>query len=264
MKKFKNILFLILLISYLSVLSGFINIRENQVRIQSLQIHIKDSTDYQFIDKEDLKNMLAHNDFQLIGKPVKDVGLEKIEGQLKKHQIIKEAEVYITEPGILHLDIIQKKPFIRIINQTGQGYYLDREGSIIPLSASFSPFVMVASGAINEPFKINQITNIFEISYETLPSGQRVLYDLYKLAIFIDGDDLWESQIEQIFVDKNYDFKLVPRVGPHIIEFGKAENIEEKFENLKLLYTQGFNNLGWNQYIHINLKYKNQVICTKI
>ncbi len=255
---------MVLLTSYLSVLSGFINNKENQIRIQSLQIHIKDSTDYQFIDENDLKNMLVHSDFLLVGKPVKEVGLKKIEEHLKKHQIIKEAEVYITEPGILHLDISQKKPFIRIINQAGQGYYLDREGCIIPLSSGFSPFVMVASGAIREPFKINQTANIFEVSSETLPSGQRVLYDLYKLATFIDGDDLWKSQIEQIFVNKNYEFELVPRVGPLIIEFGKAENIEEKFENLKLLYTQGLNNLGWNQYIQINLKYKNQVICTKI
>ena len=153
---------------------------------------------------------------------------------------------------------------MRIINQAGQGYYLDRTGNVIPLSSNFSPFVMVASGSIREPFTISKTVNIFEADHDSLQENQQVIYELYNLASFIDADEFWKAQIEQIFVDKNYDFELVPRVGPHIIEFGKADRMEEKFENLKLLYTEGLNHLGWNQYIRINVKYKNQIVCTKI
>jgi cell division protein FtsQ len=59
------------------------------------------------------------------------------------------------------------------------------------------------------------------------------------------------------------EFELIPRVGAHIIEFGKAEDIEEKFEKLWILYNEGFYNTGWNQYDKISLKYKNQAVCTK-
>jgi cell division protein FtsQ len=86
---------------------------------------------------------------------------------------------------------------------------------------------------------------------------------VYKLAEFITNDKFWNSQIEQIYVNNNYEFELIPRVGSHIIELGRAEDLNEKFENLKILYLRGFNNLGWNQYEKISLKYKNQVVCTK-
>ncbi|MBN2481747.1 MAG: hypothetical protein JXB19_08410 [Bacteroidales bacterium] len=255
---------MIFLVSYLVVICSFIKNRENLTGIHSLQVHIMDSVEYQFVNAGEVIHILNRNHFGPVGKSLKEINLKEIEKLLIKNQIIRNAEAYVSEPGILHLDIWQKNPFIRIINDADQGYYLDREGNIIPLSDGFSPFVMIASGTIREPFRINQTSNIFEVGYDSLPSGRRVLYDLFSLASFIDGDDFWKSQIEQIFVNKNYDFELVPRVGPHIIEFGNAEDLEEKFENLKLLYTQGLNNIGWNQYIRINVKYKNQVVCTKI
>ncbi|MBN1158873.1 MAG: hypothetical protein JXA61_05795 [Bacteroidales bacterium] len=264
MKKLLNILFLVFMSSYFIVICGFINTREQNASIQSFQVHIRDSLAYQFLGAEDVINMLNRNDLNPVDKSLKEIRLRDIEEHLRKHKIIKDAEAYVTEPGVLHLDIWQKNPFIRIINGADQGYYLDREGNIIPLSDNFSPFVLVASGFIREPFTISRTVNIFEIKHDSLPSNRRVLYDLFDLAAFIDGDDFWKSQIEQIFVNKNYDFELVPRVGPHIIEFGKAENIGQKFENLRLLYLQGLNNVGWNQYIRINVKYKNQVVCTKI
>ncbi len=36
-----------------------------------------------------------------------------------------------------------------------------------------------------------------------------------------------------------------------------------KFRKLKILYNEGLKYEGWNNYEKINLKYKNQVICTK-
>jgi cell division protein FtsQ len=53
-------------------------------------------------------------------------------------------------------------------------------------------------------------------------------------------------------------------VGNHKIIFGKAENIAEKFNKLKLFYTEGLNKSdSWRKYSIINLKYKNLVVCTK-
>jgi cell division protein FtsQ len=46
--------------------------------------------------------------------------------------------------------------------------------------------------------------------------------------------------------------------------FGDAKDFEEKFEKLKTFYTEGLNKTdGWNKYSTINIKYKNQVVCTK-
>ena len=57
---------------------------------------------------------------------------------------------------------------------------------------------------------------------------------------------------------------MVPRIGPHIIILGSIDNYEAKFEKLWLFYTEGLKNVGWNQYLKINLKYKDQIVCSKI
>jgi len=55
----------------------------------------------------------------------------------------------------------------------------------------------------------------------------------------------------------------VPRVGAHMIMLGSLENYRGKLHKLMVLYREGFSRVGWNQYEWINLKYKDQVICTK-
>jgi cell division protein FtsQ len=183
---------------------------------------------------------------------------------LKSRQIIDKAEVFVTEPGIVNIEISQKTPFVRIINRYGQSYYLDRQGNIIPWTHGFSPFVLVANGFIAEPFSLGKTLNILDVKHDSISRPLHTIYDVYRLADFITADDFWNSQIEQIYVNNKYEFELIPRVGAHIIELGRVEDLEEKFDNLKIFYLRGLNNLGWNQYEKISLKYKNQVVCTKI
>jgi cell division protein FtsQ len=264
MKPVKDIIFIVLLVAYAVVLSGFIGSRERMQKISALKIRIVDSTQNKFIRSAQIRRLLEQKKYSFFGKESRSVDLSDIEGSLKTNQIFSTVEAFITEPGVLHVEVRQKTPFVRVFNRFGQGYYLDREGNIIPLSPSFSPFVLVASGFIAEPFTVGQTLNIYEVKHDSLLRSRQTIYDVYKLAEFITGDKFWDSQIEQIYVNNQYEFELIPRVGSHIIELGRAEDLEEKFENLKILYTQGFNKLGWNQYGKISLKYKNQVVCTKI
>ncbi len=264
MKPVKDIVFIALLVAYAVVLSGFIASRERTQKISALKIRIADSTQNKFIRSAEIMRMLEQRKYNLLGMESRSVDLSSIEGSLKTRQIFSTVEAFITEPGVLHVEVRQKTPFVRVFNRFGQGYYLDREGNIIPLSRSFSPFVLVASGFIAEPFIIGQTLNIYEVKHDSLLRSQQTIYDVYKLAEFITGDKFWNSQIEQIYVNNQFEFELIPRVGSNIIELGRAEDLEEKFENLKILYEQGFNKLGWNQYGKISLKYKNQVVCTKI
>jgi cell division protein FtsQ len=264
MKHTKNILFLIITIIYVVVVSGFISSKEKTHRISNVKIRITDSTENQFIRQEDVRKIIEHKKFDFIGKDYRAVDLEAIEEALINRQIILKAEAYITEPGIVHIDISQKTPFVRIFNRYGQGYYLDKQGNIIPVSQSFSPFVLIANGYIAEPFKIGNTLNIMEAKHDSISRALHTVYDVFKLAAFITEDDFWNAQIEQIYVNGKYEIELIPRVGSHVIELGRVENLEDKFDNLKILYTRGFNNLGWNKYDKISLKYKNQVVCTKI
>jgi cell division protein FtsQ len=89
------------------------------------------------------------------------------------------------------------------------------------------------------------------------------LKNVLRLTHYIHSNAFWNAQIEQIAVTNENEFQLVPKIGNHIIEFGAAENIEEKFSKLQTFYKEGLNYVGWNNYKTINLKFDNQVVCTK-
>jgi cell division protein FtsQ len=44
---------------------------------------------------------------------------------------------------------------------------------------------------------------------------------------------------------------------------GDAHDLDEKFRKLFAFYRYGLNKIGWNKYSIINIKFKNQVICSK-
>jgi len=57
--------------------------------------------------------------------------------------------------------------------------------------------------------------------------------------------------------------ELIPKVGNHLIIFGDTSQMSQKFENLILFYRKGLTKVGWDKYNIINLKFKNQVVCSK-
>jgi cell division protein FtsQ len=257
MKKFiKHIVLLIALAGYLIIILGFVSKEEKKVTCNGVRIIVHDSTDVQFVNSRMIRNILLRGGNSLAGKSFNDINLQEIEDKIREIKYIKRAEVYQTVGGELVVDIHQRKPVVRIIDRSGQGFYIDKEGYTIPLSSNYSPYVMVVNGAIGERYR--RVSNIYDLDPEN-----NLLADVYELVKFIQSDKFWEAQIVQVYVNGKGEFELIPRVGAHVIEFGKADDIEEKFEKLWILYNEGFYNKGWNQYDRINLKYKNQAVCTK-
>ena len=87
---------------------------------------------------------------------------------------------------------------------------------------------------------------------------------LFSISEYIYNDRFLSSLIEQIYVNSDLTFTLIPKLGTKSIEFGNAENYKEKFENLKIFYVKGFNKKGWETYSSLSLKYKGQIIGKKI
>jgi cell division protein FtsQ len=89
---------------------------------------------------------------------------------------------------------------------------------------------------------------------------REILSDVLKL---IDSDDFLKAQITAIEFNENDELTVYPRVGEHKIILGEAQDLLRKFEKLKIFYRQGLDKVGWDRYSHINLKFDNQVVCTK-
>jgi hypothetical protein len=54
---------------------------------------------------------------------------------------------------------------------------------------------------------------------------------------------------------------MIARIGPEVVLLGDKTNLDKKLRNLKLFYSQQQATAA--AYSMINLKYNNQIICTK-
>lgn len=267
MKILKNIVVWVFIIAYFVVAMSFVKERRNKILCHDIKVEILDSLRNGFITVSDIEDFFHETDMNVIGTSVMSVNTKELERKLKQYASVKNSEVYVTLEGDIRVEIDQRNPIVRVINKRGQSYYIDQEGTIMPLSSKYSSHVLIANGNIVEHFEVNRTREIYcnnPDSYrDETWKNNHLMCDLYELSRFIYEDDFWRSQVEQIYVNDESEFELIPRVGAHIICFGSIENYETKFRNLRAFYLQGLNNVGWNKYDKISLKFENQVICTK-
>lgn len=94
---------------------------------------------------------------------------------------------------------------------------------------------------------------------------------LPKLLTFVKTvteDDFWNAQIVQINLlgstaGKEPEVELIPRAGNHVIRLGHLENVEAKLDKLLLFYREVLAYEGWNGFRYIDLRFDNQIVCTK-
>lgn len=208
---------------------------------QDLQVVVKDSLDKHFVSESDLVSILKKADLNPIKKPMDAINTEKIETELKKNEMIARIEAYKTPSGIVKLEVEQKMPILRVISPRGN-FYVDNLGTTMPVSHRYVADVPVVSGYVEKELAVT---------------------DLYKFALFLQENVFWNSQIEQIYVHPDSEVELIPRVGNHRIVLGSFADFEEKLDNLRLFYDKVIPKTGWEKYSIINLKYKDQIVCTK-
>ncbi|MBI9055558.1 MAG: hypothetical protein JEY96_17170 [Bacteroidales bacterium] len=263
MKILKNIIVWVFIVTYIVVAMSFVKERRSKILCHDIKVFILDSLHNGFITNSDIEDFMHETDMNVIGTSVSLINTKKIEQDLNQYSSVKNAEVYVTLEGDIRVEIDQRNPIVRVINKRGQSYYIDQEGTIMPLSSKYSSHVLIANGNIVEHFELNRTRDIYCETDNENWEKNRLVCDLYELCKFIYEDDFWRSQIEQIYVNDEYEFELIPRVGSHLIFLGGIENYKRKFRNLKAFYLQGLNAVGWNKYEEISLKFDNQVICTK-
>lgn len=251
-------------IAVLIISLGFSKTELNKVKCNNIDVQIVDTTGNSFVESNDIMEFLSQKNYKITGNNIEDFPLDKIENDINNYPSVKSTEVFVTLDGTLHIVIMQRNPIIRIINYDGTSYYIDCDGVLFPLSDKYTARVLVANGNINEPYNLRYKKDITKNETKDELGRRFIADDLFILAKYIKSDKFFDAFIEQIFVDDNNEIELVPKIGTFTILLGDVQNIEEKFTNLKALIQIGLPREGWNKYKKINIKYKNQVVCTKI
>ena len=222
---------------------------QSRDQIRKVEYHLKhltDGNDLITIDEIKKKVFSAYN-LDFVGVEIERINLEELEEILKKEAFIVNANAYLDARNILHLDIAQRTPILRVLGLNGSNYYLDGEGVRLPLSKHFTARVPVVSGAVAD------YHNDFLKSTSTLKAA----YEIVKSA---RNDALIGAWLEGIYVQSNKDLWLTGNVGDFRIIIGDDQDLEHKFHKMKCFLKDGLKITGWKNIESINLKYNSQVV----
>jgi len=238
MQKLFTIFKWFILVSILILSLLFTNYRQSVQNIKLNNITIYDSHD-NFLNKKILLKYIQAAIDNLDTGWINFNNIEKLENILQSHNAIRNVEVFANPKGQLNILVKQKVAIVRISSNNGD-YYLDEFGERMQLSGNYSPNLIVATGDIS--FKDH--------------------YGLYNFVNMINESDFWNAQITQVHFEESEIF-LIPRVGSQKINIGNFDNIDMKLDNLYRFYKEAIPVKGWQTYSEINLKFNNQIVCTK-
>ncbi|HEY6162142.1 MAG TPA: hypothetical protein VI112_13000 [Bacteroidia bacterium] len=262
----RKILFIsmwVTLVSGLIVTLGFAEKQESKLPCKAPRISISKDSDNDFIDEADIRDLMRSKGDSITGQPMGTVNVNRIERLLYTNPWVRKADVFLSIDGQLQVNVEVRVPLVRIINNSGESFYLDTEGKLMLWSPKYTPRVLVVSGNIPEQYNVWYTTSIADIKKSDTLSKTTSLDDIYTMAKFITRDPFWNSQVVQLKFNDAQNMELVPEVGNHTIIFGDTTDMKQKFEKLKIFYSEGLNHTNWNSYDTLNLKFNGQVVASK-
>jgi len=229
---------LLLMLTAVAVLYSFGLERNKKREISEIQVDFVEENGL-FITEEIVNNLLKEN-FRTQKKMSKyDLFLKPLENVLKNHPMIETAEVSVTTNGILKAQVKQKTPIARIYDKN-TSYYMDYHGTQMPLSQNFSARVPIVSG------------NVKNLNKKEITELLRYIYD----------DPFLKKNIISVTINNDNSVNMKNRNYQYTINFGKPNQIEQKFNNYKTFFQKAPQTM-MDKYKNINLNFTKQVVCAK-
>ena len=225
---------------------------QDHLPVKKFTIDIDKSNGIFFLNEEDVNQILKDNNFEkLIGQGLQQVDYHRLEQIMLHNPFVNQSQIFVDANGNVSIHLTQRKPILRVINNLGVSFYIDESGVKMPLNNNFTARVVVATGFISDDGQLNNTSDTATIN------------SLYQLATYINTDSILQALIQQIYVNENKEFVLVPVIGNNHILFGKAEDVQNKFDRLKIFYNNGWSKTGFADYSELNLKFKNELYAVK-
>lgn len=229
---------MISLLGLVVFLYAFSSARNSSRKINDVEIEFTNNEN-PFLTHENVSKLLIQNDQTVTSVPKDILDLNGLESALNSNPIIKNAQIYLSVNDDVTVKVEQKKPIARV--QANTSYYIDEEGSYMPLSSNYTARVPLVTGDIDK----NNLANVFVVA--------KKVFD----------DDMLKKHIIEIQQDSNNNISLRLRQNSFKVELGKTVQLDKKFNNLKAFYKKAQKDKTLNEYAKVNLQFDNQVVCTK-
>ena len=222
--------FLILTVCLLTLFS----FNKNQSRIIDFVDLTYVNTDFKFISKDSVNKLLTQS--KLFSNEIlkSNLNLEEFERIILSNEYVSSAEVSISIDGKLGVNIKEKNPVFRVLNEK---YYVDADGKKMPLSKNFSetcPMILSIVDSID--LKMFGDLGIYIKNHKFLSN-------------LIAG--LTKSNNKLIFNIDGFQYNL------NLISDG---NYVSKFKNYEAFFNTVYSSGLLDSLKSVNLDFKNQVI----
>lgn len=228
---------IIIVLAVVSIFFAFSSSQNNAKPISEVEVSFIGDNNL-FISKTKVDKLLIQNNdyIKCVSKDILD--LKALENKLSSHDMIENSEVYISINGILKIDIKQRNPYARVISDSS--FYIDNNGTKMPLSDNYSARVLLVHG-LNDESKIDYV---------------------FKLIKTIRDDEFLNLNVTDILINKS-DISLRVRNCNFEVLVGDLNNLETKIKNFKAFYQKAYRDKILNNYKKVNLQFNNQIVCTK-
>ena len=188
---------------------------------------------------------------------IANIDLLRIERLLNDNPWIEQGSAYIGLNGQLIVKAREYEPALRVYGTDGRSVYVTDEGKVIPSSPNYTPHLIIASGHFTFPVPGRQ-AHVGDSVY-----GNTGLSEALTLAQAVRSDAYLAAHIGQIYRNADNDFELTVNNLPAKVIVGDLTDLDHKLSRLKTILERYLNTEELLGYKSLNLKYKNQIVCTK-
>ena len=211
--------------------------RNAERRVLGFVVHM----DYQYpqmISKDSVDKMLTLVFKDSMSRRKSEINLKRLEIRLAQNNLIKKTEAFLTLDDTLHIKVFPRIPVARVQGETE--FYLDFEGSVIPLSPTYDA-------------KVPIITTSPDIDrYQALSS----------LSIAIANDNFLASHIVDI---EDFGDQVYMNIADHDyrLKIKSVDDMQTKFKKYKAFYAAAIDQGIIDDYSEVALDYSDQIICKR-
>lgn len=221
---------------------------QSRTALRGVALQVTNDRAVRFLNAASLRELLftrRHIDPKKLTLGETDV--HRLEGIVRSNPWVQEAQAYIDNGAVLHVMVTQRTPAVRVFETSGTSYYLDTALKQLPLSPDWAYDAPVVTGV---PALRND------------SAGAATKGRIVALVRTLAADTFWRSGVEEIAMDENGGFELVPVLGTHRVLLGDTSRLPEKLHTLFLFYKNVLNRLGWDRYTTLDLRYNGQVVAS--
>lgn len=230
-------------------------------KVGRVEIEVVDSSSMGYlVSGSRVREWIAQSGIETNGTAVDAVRLADIEELIARNGFVERVDAYVTYGGVLHIDISQRRPLVRLLTD-GMDSYVTSEGYVFAAPRASSLYVPVVTGAYRPPFpasfegsvrghidlereKIDK--RIAELEHEKYPLYRRELQNDRNIAALrrmrvkkrwwrLESSAAFEKRVEELREEKTrlrrkyrYEARMIQEGIDRIAQRQEAERMKQK------------------------------------